>query len=85
MGIVTRHECCWRPLFRVNTTRVVSEGLAYKCHSSTARFTRTNDLDALCDAYTFLGHIHLIEARDAPKIILPNASAGTAFQVAVVD
>lgn len=41
---------------------------------STARFTRTNDFDALCDAYTFLGHIHLIEARDAPKIILPNAS-----------
>ncbi|GHJ84363.1 hypothetical protein NliqN6_0765 [Naganishia liquefaciens] len=37
------------------------------------RFTRTSDLDALCDAYTFLGHIHLIEARDAPKIILPNA------------
>lgn len=33
---------------------------------------QTDDWDGLCDAYTFLGHIHLMAARDAPKVILPD-------------
>ncbi|KAJ9120877.1 hypothetical protein QFC22_002812 [Naganishia vaughanmartiniae] len=36
------------------------------------RFRQTQDYDGMCDAYTFLGHIHLMAARSAPKTILEH-------------
>ncbi|KAJ9105261.1 hypothetical protein QFC21_001628 [Naganishia friedmannii] len=46
------------------------------------RFRQEQDYDGMCDAYTFLGHIHLMAARSAPKTVLehPRCQYATAHK-----